>query len=196
MDCSWGAVGLQASANSRLWVCSGVWGRIATRRHFISLPAATVALLLPFQPLWVSSRFLPKRASLLTWWRISASPPWFSFQIVSLVSSVLVLFILHLKTYLQVVNIDFYGVLNGRDCFFCKRLSLWKLPIACSYFCWQIYMNAAEIPDAGGEFLLCYYSNNLQSIVGISQPFQVIHLEALVNTDVVFISSVFICFRT
>lgn len=42
-------------------------------------------------------------------------------------------------------------------------------------------MSAAEIPDAGGEFLLCYYSNNLQAIVGISQPFQVIHLEALIN---------------
>ncbi|NWI68467.1 INP5K phosphatase, partial [Todus mexicanus] len=37
----------------------------------------------------------------------------------------------------------------------------------------QVYMSAAEIPDTGGEFLLCYYSNNLQSIVGISQPFQV-----------------------
>lgn len=57
-------------------------------------------------------------------------------------------------------------------------------------------MSAAEIPDAGGEFLLCYYSNNLQSIVGISQPFKVIHLEALINADVVFISSVFVCIRT
>ncbi|XP_030328234.1 inositol polyphosphate 5-phosphatase K isoform X1 [Strigops habroptila] len=37
----------------------------------------------------------------------------------------------------------------------------------------QVYMSAAEIPDAGGEFLLCFYSNNLQSIVGISQPFQI-----------------------
>ncbi|XP_035756572.1 inositol polyphosphate 5-phosphatase K isoform X2 [Egretta garzetta] len=37
----------------------------------------------------------------------------------------------------------------------------------------QVYMSAAEIPDVGGEFLLCYYSNNLQSIVGISQPFQI-----------------------
>lgn len=34
-------------------------------------------------------------------------------------------------------------------------------------------MSAAEIPDAGGEFLLCFHSNNLQSIVGISQPFQI-----------------------
>ncbi|XP_069729818.1 inositol polyphosphate 5-phosphatase K isoform X2 [Phaenicophaeus curvirostris] len=37
----------------------------------------------------------------------------------------------------------------------------------------QVYMSAAEIPDLGGEFLLCYYSNNLQAIVGISQPFQI-----------------------
>ncbi|XP_057255471.1 inositol polyphosphate 5-phosphatase K isoform X2 [Pezoporus wallicus] len=37
----------------------------------------------------------------------------------------------------------------------------------------QVYMSAAEIPDAGGEFLLCFYSNNLQSVVGVSQPFQI-----------------------
>ncbi|NXH87415.1 INP5K phosphatase, partial [Edolisoma coerulescens] len=37
----------------------------------------------------------------------------------------------------------------------------------------QVYMSASEIPNMGGEFLLCYYSNNLQSIVGISDPFQV-----------------------
>lgn len=54
-------------------------------------------------------------------------------------------------------------------------------------------MSAAEIPDMGGEFLLGYYSNNLQSIVGISQPFQVIYLEALINIDVIFISFAFIC---
>ncbi|KAM4760201.1 inositol polyphosphate 5-phosphatase K isoform 1-T1 [Cyanocitta cristata] len=37
----------------------------------------------------------------------------------------------------------------------------------------QVYMSASEIPKMGGEFLLCYYSNNLQSIVGISEPFQI-----------------------
>ncbi|XP_033374806.1 inositol polyphosphate 5-phosphatase K isoform X1 [Parus major] len=37
----------------------------------------------------------------------------------------------------------------------------------------QVYMSASEIPKAGGEFLLCYYSNNLQSIAGISEPFQI-----------------------
>lgn len=49
-------------------------------------------------------------------------------------------------------------------------------------------MSAAEIPDMGGEFLLCYYSNNLQSIVGISQPFQVTYLEDLIG---IFISFAF-----
>ncbi|NXA79547.1 INP5K phosphatase, partial [Thryothorus ludovicianus] len=37
----------------------------------------------------------------------------------------------------------------------------------------QVYMSASEIPKTGGEFLLGYYSNNLKSIVGISEPFQV-----------------------
>lgn len=54
-------------------------------------------------------------------------------------------------------------------------------------------MSASEIPKMGGEFLLCYYSNNLQSIVGISEPFQVIHLEALINVDVIFLK-IFILF--
>ncbi|NWX32509.1 INP5K phosphatase, partial [Notiomystis cincta] len=37
----------------------------------------------------------------------------------------------------------------------------------------QVCLSTSEIPKMGGEFLLCYYSNNLQSIVGISEPFQV-----------------------
>ncbi|KAM6048227.1 inositol polyphosphate 5-phosphatase K isoform 2-T2 [Theristicus caerulescens] len=47
----------------------------------------------------------------------------------------------------------------------------------------QVYMSAAEIPDTGGEFLLCYYSNNLQSIVGISQPFQIQPNRTLLEKD-------------
>ncbi|XP_029883033.1 inositol polyphosphate 5-phosphatase K isoform X2 [Harpia harpyja] len=47
----------------------------------------------------------------------------------------------------------------------------------------QVYMSAAEIPDMGGEFLLCYYSNNLQSIVGISQPFQIQPNRTLIEKD-------------
>ncbi|XP_067422115.1 inositol polyphosphate 5-phosphatase K isoform X2 [Emydura macquarii macquarii] len=37
----------------------------------------------------------------------------------------------------------------------------------------QVYISADEIPHSGGEFLLCYYSHNMQSIAGISQPFQI-----------------------
>ncbi|KAK7172016.1 hypothetical protein R3I93_004341 [Phoxinus phoxinus] len=37
----------------------------------------------------------------------------------------------------------------------------------------QVYVNKDEIPVRGGECVLCYYSSNLQCIVGISQPFRV-----------------------
>uniref|UniRef100_A0A8C8RGJ0 Inositol polyphosphate-5-phosphatase K n=1 Tax=Pelusios castaneus TaxID=367368 RepID=A0A8C8RGJ0_9SAUR len=37
----------------------------------------------------------------------------------------------------------------------------------------QVYISADEIPRAGGVFLLCYYSHNMQSIAGVSQPFQI-----------------------
>ncbi|XP_040471229.1 inositol polyphosphate 5-phosphatase K isoform X2 [Falco naumanni] len=47
----------------------------------------------------------------------------------------------------------------------------------------QVYMSAAEIPDMGGEFFLCYYSNNLQSIVGISEPFQIQPNRSLIEKD-------------
>ncbi|XP_074969452.1 inositol polyphosphate 5-phosphatase K isoform X2 [Phalacrocorax aristotelis] len=47
----------------------------------------------------------------------------------------------------------------------------------------QVYMSAAEIPDMGGEFLLCYYSNSLRSIVGISQPFQIQPNRTLIEKD-------------
>ncbi|XP_009674199.2 inositol polyphosphate 5-phosphatase K isoform X2 [Struthio camelus] len=47
----------------------------------------------------------------------------------------------------------------------------------------QVYMNAEEIPDMGGEFVLCYYSNNMQSIVGISQPFQIQPNRTLMEKD-------------
>ncbi|KFU86367.1 Inositol polyphosphate 5-phosphatase K, partial [Chaetura pelagica] len=47
----------------------------------------------------------------------------------------------------------------------------------------QVYMSAAEIPDNGGEFLLCYYSNNLQSVVGVSQPFQIQPNRTLIGKD-------------
>ncbi|XP_068066485.1 inositol polyphosphate 5-phosphatase K isoform X1 [Anomalospiza imberbis] len=48
----------------------------------------------------------------------------------------------------------------------------------------QVYMSASEIPKTGGEFLLCYYSNNLQSIVGISEPFQIQPSQTPIEKDV------------
>ncbi|XP_063258647.1 inositol polyphosphate 5-phosphatase K isoform X3 [Prinia subflava] len=47
----------------------------------------------------------------------------------------------------------------------------------------QVYMSASEIPKTGGEFLLCYYSNNLQSIVGISEPFQIQRSQTPIEKD-------------
>nr|XP_045015027.1 inositol polyphosphate 5-phosphatase K isoform X2 [Jaculus jaculus] len=37
----------------------------------------------------------------------------------------------------------------------------------------QIYINISDIPETEDEFILCYYSNNLHSVVGISQPFKI-----------------------
>ncbi|XP_004707363.2 inositol polyphosphate 5-phosphatase K isoform X1 [Echinops telfairi] len=37
----------------------------------------------------------------------------------------------------------------------------------------QVYINTTNIPETEEEFLLCYYSNSLQSVVGISKPFQI-----------------------
>ncbi|XP_038013634.1 inositol polyphosphate 5-phosphatase K isoform X1 [Motacilla alba alba] len=48
----------------------------------------------------------------------------------------------------------------------------------------QVYMSASEIPKMGGEFLLCYFSNNLQSIVGISEPFQIQPSQTPIEKDV------------
>ncbi|XP_027717656.1 inositol polyphosphate 5-phosphatase K isoform X2 [Vombatus ursinus] len=39
--------------------------------------------------------------------------------------------------------------------------------------CHQVYINASGFPEEGGEFLLSYYSNNLQAVVGLSEPFQI-----------------------
>uniref|UniRef100_A0A3B4DQ68 Inositol polyphosphate-5-phosphatase Ka n=1 Tax=Pygocentrus nattereri TaxID=42514 RepID=A0A3B4DQ68_PYGNA len=37
----------------------------------------------------------------------------------------------------------------------------------------QVYVSKEEIPVVGGDCVLCYYSSNLQCIVGISEPFKV-----------------------
>ncbi|XP_048468287.1 inositol polyphosphate 5-phosphatase Ka [Rhincodon typus] len=39
---------------------------------------------------------------------------------------------------------------------------------------YQVYLNGEEIPSSGGEFLLCYYSSNMETIVGVSCPFQIL----------------------
>ncbi|XP_059511425.1 inositol polyphosphate 5-phosphatase K-like isoform X2 [Stegostoma tigrinum] len=38
---------------------------------------------------------------------------------------------------------------------------------------YQVYLNGEEVPSSGGEFVLCYYSSNMETIVGVSCPFQV-----------------------
>ncbi|XP_053423730.1 inositol polyphosphate 5-phosphatase K isoform X2 [Nycticebus coucang] len=37
----------------------------------------------------------------------------------------------------------------------------------------QVYINISNIPKTADQFLLCYYSNNLRSVVGISTSFQI-----------------------
>ncbi|XP_062872824.1 inositol polyphosphate 5-phosphatase Ka isoform X2 [Trichomycterus rosablanca] len=45
----------------------------------------------------------------------------------------------------------------------------------------QVYINKEGIPVLGGECVLCYYSSNLQCIVGISQPFKVNESQAAIE---------------
>lgn len=49
----------------------------------------------------------------------------------------------------------------------------------------KVYMSKDEIPLLGGEYMLCYYSNNMQSIVGISTPFQVLESKAAIEQGLV-----------
>ncbi|XP_058416121.1 inositol polyphosphate 5-phosphatase K isoform X2 [Diceros bicornis minor] len=37
----------------------------------------------------------------------------------------------------------------------------------------QVYMDISDIPETEDQFLLCYYSNSLHSVVGISKPFKI-----------------------
>ncbi|XP_072326092.1 inositol polyphosphate 5-phosphatase Ka [Scyliorhinus torazame] len=37
----------------------------------------------------------------------------------------------------------------------------------------QVYLSGEDIPRAGGEFVLCYYSSNMESIVGLSSTFHI-----------------------
>ncbi|KAG9351643.1 hypothetical protein JZ751_022894 [Albula glossodonta] len=49
----------------------------------------------------------------------------------------------------------------------------------------QVYVSKEEIPLLGGEYLLCYYSSNMQSIVGISPPFQIQESKAAIEQGLV-----------
>lgn len=37
----------------------------------------------------------------------------------------------------------------------------------------QVYIDISDMPETEDQFLLCYYSNNLHSVVGISKPFKI-----------------------
>ncbi|ELK26980.1 PREDICTED: inositol polyphosphate 5-phosphatase K isoform X1 [Myotis davidii] len=37
----------------------------------------------------------------------------------------------------------------------------------------QVYIDISDIPETEDQFLLCYYSNSLRSVVGISSPFKI-----------------------
>ncbi|XP_066551480.1 inositol polyphosphate 5-phosphatase K isoform X2 [Amia ocellicauda] len=45
----------------------------------------------------------------------------------------------------------------------------------------QVFLNMDEIPVLGGEFVLCYYSSNLQCIIGVSPPFQIQESKAAIE---------------
>ncbi|XP_036392428.1 inositol polyphosphate 5-phosphatase K-like [Megalops cyprinoides] len=49
----------------------------------------------------------------------------------------------------------------------------------------QVYMSKEEIPVHGGECVLCYYSRNMQCIVGISSPFKVHESKAAIEEGLV-----------
>ncbi|XP_072103729.1 inositol polyphosphate 5-phosphatase K isoform X1 [Mobula birostris] len=40
--------------------------------------------------------------------------------------------------------------------------------------CYQVMFSEDSVPKGTGEYILCYYSNNFNSIVGVTEPFQII----------------------
>ncbi|XP_041059566.1 phosphatidylinositol 4,5-bisphosphate 5-phosphatase A isoform X2 [Carcharodon carcharias] len=40
--------------------------------------------------------------------------------------------------------------------------------------CYQVMFNEESMPKGSGEYILCYYSNNFNTIVGVTEPFQII----------------------
>lgn len=50
----------------------------------------------------------------------------------------------------------------------------------------QVFVSREEIPVRGGECVLCYYSSNLQCIVGVSEPFKVLESQAAIEEGFLF----------
>ncbi|XP_048412476.1 phosphatidylinositol 4,5-bisphosphate 5-phosphatase A isoform X2 [Stegostoma tigrinum] len=40
--------------------------------------------------------------------------------------------------------------------------------------CYQVMFSEESVPKGTGEYILCYYSNNFNTIVGVTEPFQII----------------------
>lgn len=65
-----------------------------------------------------------------------------------------------------------------------ERLVLWRAHFL-SYFSdvwwavFQVTFTEEELPKGSGDFILGYYSNNMSTIVGVTEPFQVIITLAL-----------------
>ncbi|KAJ8401661.1 hypothetical protein AAFF_G00376320 [Aldrovandia affinis] len=57
--------------------------------------------------------------------------------------------------------------------------------VSCSDANVKVYVSKEEIPLLGGECVLCYYSSNMQSIVGISAPFHVQESRAAIEQGLV-----------
>lgn len=38
----------------------------------------------------------------------------------------------------------------------------------------QVTFTEEELPKGSGDFILCYYSNNTSTLVGVTEPFQVL----------------------
>ncbi|KAL2096097.1 hypothetical protein ACEWY4_008245 [Coilia grayii] len=51
--------------------------------------------------------------------------------------------------------------------------------------CVQVYMSKDEMPVLGGECILCYFSSNLQCIVGVSEPFTVLESRVAIEEGLV-----------
>ncbi|XP_072099009.1 LOW QUALITY PROTEIN: inositol polyphosphate 5-phosphatase K-like [Mobula birostris] len=39
---------------------------------------------------------------------------------------------------------------------------------------YQVFLNGEDVPEVAGDYILCYYSSNMDCIVGVSCPFQIL----------------------